>query len=78
MEHSGMSPEEIQRYFAEVHAFYERLPVERFPVLASIAPDMTSADGDERFQFGLHAMIAGLEALTAAERAQAALENKER
>jgi hypothetical protein len=28
---------------------------------------MTSADGDERFEFGLNALIAGLEALSAAE-----------
>jgi hypothetical protein len=67
MEHGGMSPEYVQRYFAEVHAFYERLPTDRFPVLASIAPEMTSADGDERFEFGLNALIAGLEALSAAE-----------
>jgi hypothetical protein len=28
---------------------------------------MTGPDGDERFEFGLSAMIAGLEALSAAE-----------
>ncbi len=67
MEHSGMSPEEVERYYAEVHAFYERLPAERFPVLASIAPDMTGPNGDERFEFGLSAMVAGLQALSAAD-----------
>ncbi len=67
MEHSGMRAEEIERYYADVHAFYARLPTERFPVLASIAPEMTGPDGDQRFEFGLGAMIAGLEALSAAE-----------
>lgn len=67
MEQSGMSPEEIERYFAEVHDFYERLPPERFPVLSSIAPDMTGHDGDERFEFGIKALIAGLEAVSATE-----------
>ena len=68
MEHSGASAEEIGRYHADVHAFYEGLPAERFPVLASIAPDMTGPDGDERFEFGLSALIAGLEALSDRER----------
>jgi AcrR family transcriptional regulator len=67
MEHSGLSREQIERYYAEVHAFYARLPADRFPVLATIAPDMTGHDSEERFQFGLDAMIAGLEALSAAE-----------
>jgi hypothetical protein len=48
MEHGGMSPEDLARNFAEVHAFYERLPAERFPVLASIAQDVApeSPTGD--------------------------------
>jgi len=69
MEYSGLSAAEAERYYAEVHAFYQRLPAERFPVLASIADDMVGFDGDDRFEFGLSAMIAGLEALSAAERA---------
>lgn len=70
MEHGGMSPEEVDRYHADVHVFYEALPAERFPVLASIAAEMTGADGDERFEFGLSVLIAGLEALSAAEGSQ--------
>jgi hypothetical protein len=66
LEHGGMSAVEIERYFAEVHAFYEALPAQRFPVLASVAPDMTEADGDERFAFGVDVLIAGLEAISAA------------
>jgi AcrR family transcriptional regulator len=69
MEHAGMTEEEAERYLADVHAFYERLPADRFPVLSEIVPDITGPDGDERFEFGLSALIAGFEALSAAERA---------
>ena len=62
-------PGEIERYFAGVHAFYSSLPPGRYPVLAAIAPEMTGPDGDERFEFGLSALIAGLEAASAAEKA---------
>jgi AcrR family transcriptional regulator len=62
-------PAEIERYFAGVHAFYSSLPPARYPVLAAIAPEMTGPDGDERFEFGLNALIAGLEAASAAEKA---------
>ena len=64
MEYGG-NPEDVQRYYEEVHAFYIRLPADRFPVLASIVDDITGPDGDERFEFGLDLLIAGLEALSA-------------
>lgn len=62
-------PAEIARYFAGVHSFYASLPADRYPVLTAVAPDMTGPDGDDRFEFGLSAIIAGLEALSAAEKA---------
>ncbi len=65
MEHGGMTPEEVQRYFDDVHVFYLRLPADRFPVLASVAEEMTGPDGEERFEFGLDVLIAGLEAVSA-------------
>jgi AcrR family transcriptional regulator len=65
MEDSGMTPEQVQRYFDDVHDFYQRLPAGRFPVLASVADDLTRPDADERFEFGLDVLIAGLEAASA-------------
>jgi len=59
--HADMSAAEVDRYFQEVHTFYEALPPERFPVLASIAPQMTGHDADARFEFGVNLLIAGLE-----------------
>jgi AcrR family transcriptional regulator len=67
MEHGGMTPEEAQRYFDDIHAFYSRLPADRFPAIASVAEDMTGPDGEERFEFGLDVLIAGLEAVSARE-----------
>jgi len=61
----GSNREDVQRYYDDVHAFYLKLPVDRFPVLASVVEDITGPDGDERFEFGLDVLIAGLEALSA-------------
>jgi AcrR family transcriptional regulator len=61
-----LPPEELAQYFEDVHSFYQRLPVDRFPVLASIADPMTGPDGDERFVFGLDALLSGFEALSSA------------
>jgi AcrR family transcriptional regulator len=63
-EHGGMSPEEVEAYFGEIHRFLSALPPERFPGLASIADEMVAYDGDERLRFGLDALIAGLEAVS--------------
>lgn len=61
----GMDEEEMLRYYASVHAYFAALPADRYPVLASIAPDMIGHDGVERFDFGLDVLIAGLEAVNA-------------
>ncbi|HXD68183.1 MAG TPA: TetR/AcrR family transcriptional regulator C-terminal domain-containing protein [Solirubrobacteraceae bacterium] len=63
-EHRGLTPEELDRYFEDVHAFYQRLPATRFPVLASIVEPMTGPDGEERFAFGVDAMLSGFEAMS--------------
>jgi AcrR family transcriptional regulator len=61
----GMDEEEMLRYYAGIHAFYAALPANRYPVLASIAPDITGHDDVERFNFGLDVLISGLEAVNA-------------
>jgi hypothetical protein len=61
-------PDELEQYFAGVHAFYASLPRDRYPVLTSVAADMTGADADSRFEFGVGVLLAGLEAASAAER----------
>jgi AcrR family transcriptional regulator len=64
LQQTGMDPDEVRRYYDDVHAFYQALPSGQFPVLASIAPEMTAADGEERFEFGVAAFVAGLEAMS--------------
>jgi AcrR family transcriptional regulator len=61
-QHSGMTETELARYFEDVHVFYHALPPDRYPALASVAEDMTSHDGEERFEFGLTVLIEGLRA----------------
>jgi hypothetical protein len=57
-----MTPADVERYYADVHGFYQALPADRYPVLASIATDMTGHDRAERFRFGLDVILSGLEA----------------
>jgi AcrR family transcriptional regulator len=65
-----MSPEELRAYHESVHAFFAALPPDRFPVLASLIGPLTGPDGEERFDFGLDVILAGLEAVSAREAAQ--------
>jgi AcrR family transcriptional regulator len=67
LSNSGMDKSEVADYYAQVHAFFHALPAADFPVLGSIAEEMTSADGDERFAFGLEVLLSGLEAMSSKE-----------
>jgi AcrR family transcriptional regulator len=67
--HSGMTQDEIDEYFADIDRFYAALPAARFPVLASLGDEMAAYDADERFNFGLDVLIAGLEAVDRRSRA---------
>src|SRR5262245_3828791 len=49
---------------AEQFAAYLRsLPKESFPVITSLADDLTEGDADERFEFALELLVRGLEAM---------------
>jgi AcrR family transcriptional regulator len=61
----GMPEEEMLRYYEDVHRFFSALPADRYPVLASIAADLTGHDDVARFSFGIDVIIAGLEAVSA-------------
>jgi tetracycline repressor-like protein len=67
LERSGMTTDQIERYYADVHAFYDRLPPDRFPALARVAPAMTGHGEEERFEFGLDLLIAGMETVGRSE-----------
>ena len=68
-EHGDMTGEDLEQYFEEVHSFFSSLPAASFPVLASMADELVSVDGEGRLEFGLESLIAGLESLSARERA---------
>jgi AcrR family transcriptional regulator len=57
-----LTPEEMARYLAELGEYVHSLPADRFPNIAALAGPMTSGDGDERFEFGLDVLVAGLAA----------------
>jgi AcrR family transcriptional regulator len=59
-ERRGMSDKDMADYADEIHRFYSALPPNRFPILSAMAADLTAGDGDDRFQFGLDVLIAGL------------------
>jgi hypothetical protein len=63
-----MTPEDEARYWADLHGFLDNLPPDRFPAMARVRPQMAGHDDRERFEFGLDAMLVGLEARSGAER----------
>jgi AcrR family transcriptional regulator len=66
---SGMTTEEEDRYRADIDLFYANLPAERFPTISRMHRTLTEPDDTERFRFGIELLVAGLEALSDAERA---------
>jgi AcrR family transcriptional regulator len=62
---SGMTAHDIEQYYEQIHDYYMALPAALYPTLVRVAADMTDHDGDERFRFGLEALLAGYEALSA-------------
>jgi AcrR family transcriptional regulator len=55
-------PEERDRHHEVVHQYFRDLPEDEFTVLASMASAMATGDPEERFEFGVDVMIAGVAA----------------
>lgn len=49
---------------AQLRAFMESLPTDRFPHVSSMAAVMVTGDGVDRFEFGLDVLLAGLAAVS--------------
>jgi AcrR family transcriptional regulator len=49
---------------AEMRELWNQLPPELFPLLTKYAPEMTSGDGHDRFEFGLDVLVSGLAAVS--------------
>jgi len=52
---------DVEEHLSSVRDYFRRLPADRFPLVASMA-DTIISDGEQRFEFGLDLLIAGLEA----------------
>ncbi|MEV0583296.1 TetR/AcrR family transcriptional regulator [Nonomuraea sp. NPDC050310] len=60
---SGKEREQfVTDYFGQIREYFLSLPPERFPHLSASVEEMLEGDGDERFEFGLDLIIAGIEA----------------
>jgi AcrR family transcriptional regulator len=60
---AGVDPAEHRtEYLAQVQAYYQSLPANRFPHTAALLPELMSGAGDDRFEFGLDVIVAGLTA----------------
>jgi hypothetical protein len=63
---AGWSEADVQGYVAELRAYFGSLPADRYPVTVALASAMTAgATGDERFEFGIAVITAGLASLAA-------------
>jgi AcrR family transcriptional regulator len=53
---------DVQEHIATVRDYFRRLPADRFPLVSSMA-DTIMSGGEQRFEFGLDLLLAGLTAL---------------
>jgi AcrR family transcriptional regulator len=61
---SGWTEEDVAQYVGGLRQFFAGLPAEKFPVTIALAGALTSgAMGDERFEFGVQVIVAGLASL---------------
>jgi hypothetical protein len=57
------------RYVQDLRAYFSSLPADRFPNFVALAGPLTAGGiGDERFEFGLDVIVAGLAAKRPAKR----------
>jgi AcrR family transcriptional regulator len=59
---AGLTEEGFAQHFTERREYLESLPTDRFPNVVSMVGALLTGSGDERFEFGLNILIAGLAA----------------
>jgi AcrR family transcriptional regulator len=68
LQRSGGTPSDLEAHHAELDEglaeFFGSLPADRFPSLVRYAVELTKGDGDDRFEFGMDVLVAGLAAVS--------------
>ncbi|WP_270044762.1 TetR/AcrR family transcriptional regulator [Solirubrobacter ginsenosidimutans] len=58
------NPETAEQYIADLRRYWQALPVDRFPHIVALAVPLTSeVEPDARFEFGLDALVRGIETM---------------
>ncbi|WP_410787929.1 TetR/AcrR family transcriptional regulator [Kribbella sp. C-35] len=58
------SPEDLERFIDGLRSYFASLPADRFPLTMALAGPLTAgAAGDDRFEFGISVITAGLASL---------------
>jgi len=59
---SRFAGEHIEAYVAEIAEYFASLPADRYPNIVALLGPLMRNEGDERFEFGLSVIVAGLAA----------------
>ncbi|WP_353649241.1 TetR/AcrR family transcriptional regulator C-terminal domain-containing protein [Nakamurella sp. A5-74] len=52
-----------QEFFVSLGAYFKQMPADRYPTVSAHVDDLMAGDGQERFEFGIELMIAGVDKL---------------
>ncbi|GAA1172355.1 AcrR family transcriptional regulator [Kitasatospora gansuensis] len=55
-----VSAEDASAYGERIRTFFASVPADRYPLVVALAGELTRDVGDERFEFGLDILVAGL------------------
>ncbi|HEY6423553.1 MAG TPA: TetR/AcrR family transcriptional regulator [Pseudonocardiaceae bacterium] len=56
-----LDPAGVEERIRQIHDYLAVLPRDRFPLIVALAGSLTEGSGEERFDFGLDVLVAGLE-----------------
>ena len=60
----GADPDQVSEFIGQLRAYFESLPVDRFPNFVALADEVTGGDDNSRFEFGLEVLLRGLQAVS--------------
>lgn len=63
---AALDPTAVERRVRQVHDYFAALPPDTFPHIAALAGPLTEGGSEERFEFGLEVLVAGLERISEA------------